>query len=175
MKKILALLILLISVNIEIYTQNTVELLIYNIPETTAYLSIQKGDAYQIKDSLINVGNQITFNFNKQSIPGQYIVVFAKSKQEAIANKQAPKLGFIYNNENVKIKSNYYSLQDSLQFIESRENKLYIQFLKKENEFQHKLALIDPIVNNFPKDDKYSFFIVSIRSFSLLFASKNGE
>ncbi|MDA3904769.1 MAG: TlpA disulfide reductase family protein [Bacteroidales bacterium] len=166
MNKLLTLLFLLIALSIEIQAQNTIELFINNIPATNAYISIQRGDAFQIKDSLLNIGNQITFNFNKQSVPGQYSIVFAKSKREAMANKQAPKIGFIYNNENVKIKSNYFSLQDSLQFTESRENKLYLQFFKKENEFQHKLALIDPIVNNFPKEDKY--LTLSIEKYNTL-------
>lgn len=59
------------------------------------------------------------------------------------------------DHENIKIKSDCLSLQDSLQFIKSNENILHFQFLKKESEFQQKLALLDPIVNNFPKEDKF--------------------
>lgn len=155
MKKCIFLFLLNLIVFPNLKAQNTFNLNINGLPKTNAYLSIQKGDAYQIKDSLINVGNPFVFNFNEHSTPGQYTLVFAKSKKEAMANKQAPKITFIYNSEDVKIKSDYLSLQDSLLFLESSENILHLQFLKKESEFQHKLTLLEPIVNNFPKEDKF--------------------
>lgn len=155
MKKQFAIFVLILLVSVEIFAQKTIEVSLNNFPVTNAYLSIQKGDSYQIIDSVINAEKPIIFNFKEDSKPGQYTLVFAKSKQEAIANKQSPQISFIYNHENIKIKSDCLSLQDSLQFIKSNENILHFQFLKKESEFQQKLALLDPIVNNFPKEDKF--------------------
>jgi hypothetical protein len=79
--------------------------------------------------------------------PGMYRIWIEKDKY----------IDFIYNNENIELKTYYPSIEDSLTFISSTENNLYIQVIKEEKKLQSKIDMLTDLLNNYPKGNN-SFF-----------------
>ena len=114
------------------------------------YLASVYGDKLKIIDSTKASDGSFVFELSDQHQPGIYKLTFSKPA----ANQPSPELDIIFNKENISVSSDYYYLYDSLVVNNSLENRIYYDFLKKENEFQKKLELLHPLVIHFPKDDK---------------------
>jgi len=65
-------------------------------------------------------------------------------------------IDFIYNKENIEIQTYYPDIGDSLQFLHSEENKIYMQVIKEEKKFQSKIDMLTYLLNNYP-DNNYFF------------------
>lgn len=62
---------------------------------------------------------------------------------------------FIFKNENIRLLCDYDNTDASMQVLESKENKIYFEFLKKDEISQRKLELLMPLVSYYPRDDKF--------------------
>lgn len=111
-----------------------------------SYILSVYGDDNNLVDSVkAERDGTISYTVKQKTKPGLYRLYFDKDNN----------LDFIFNNENITLTSVYGFLEDSLKIIESEENKIYYEFLRKEDEFQKKLELLMPVVNYFPKNDKF--------------------
>jgi len=157
MKYILSILLLFISL-ITIAQKN------YDINVTFKDLSGKKilltsflGDKNAILDSAFtDESGSISFNFNENKYSGMYRLIISKNNH----------FDFIFNNENVEIISNKNILIDSLKILQSKENKIYYDFLKYEYGVQNKLELLSSIIDFYPEDDE--FYSIAVEKFSNL-------
>lgn len=70
-------------------------------------------------------------------------------------------LDLIFNKENIKFNTIVTGLIDSIQFSETKENKIYYDFYKKSKQDHYKIELLTPLLNYFPMEDSFYMEIVN--------------
>ena len=142
------LLIILIVVANQIFSQNyTLSISVDEYPSSYIYIADFYGDKNNIIDSaLTNDDGKAMFAFKKDAYNGMYRLYFNGSKKF---------VDFIFNNENIILKTEYYYPMDSMKVISSVENIIYYNFLRADMEFQMKLELLSPLMTYFPRSDSF--------------------
>jgi thiol-disulfide isomerase/thioredoxin len=67
---------------------------------------------------------------------------------------EASKIDFIFDHEDVELKTSRDYLTDSLQFLKSDVNRMYYAYLKKKKDIYYKLGLINPLIFRYPPEDE---------------------
>lgn len=62
---------------------------------------------------------------------------------------------FIFNHENVDIQIDVEKFEDGIRISESVENELYYSFLKTERDFRKRVALLLPLLDEYPRKDPF--------------------
>lgn len=140
-------LICLVFVSFALFGQTyTVEISLNNLPSKSAYLLSIYGDENNLLDSTMfdNAGT-VKFVFGHNRHIGMYRLYIDKETT----------VDFIFNKENIKLSCDYNNPVESMNVITSLENKLYYAFLSQDENSQRKLELLMPIINYYPKDDKF--------------------
>ena len=102
------------------------------------------GEKTSFIDSILSTNNQYQFNLSNNH-SGFYRLVFSNSKW----------IDFVYDNENVELKTDVNSVLDSLVICESISNKLYYEFVKYNKEYKTKSELLTLIINEYPREEDY--------------------
>ncbi|MBI5220194.1 MAG: redoxin domain-containing protein [Bacteroidia bacterium] len=124
----------------------SVEITIKACPPKRAFLLNFRGDDNNLIDSaMMDAGGKYQFQFNNKREAGLYRLFLDKETT----------VDFIFNKENIKLITHYDNPVDSMQVATSAENKLYYDFLRQDEIYQKKLELVMPLVNYYPKDDKF--------------------
>lgn len=118
----------------------SIDIILKNPPENTIYLGTVKGDDYTIIDSTKVTDELIQFKLNENSVRGMYRIKFGYTSERNKQNDVPQTLDFIFNLENIVLESDFYSPETDARVIQSTENKTWLRFKKRENEFSKKLA-----------------------------------
>ena len=103
-----------------------------------------EGEKISKIDSFVSVKGDFQFNLNNMH-NGFFRLQFDSKHW----------IDFINDGKNVKIKTDYSNLFDSLEVIESESNKLLYEFIKQNKEYKTKTELLNIILAHYPKDDEY--------------------
>lgn len=131
------------------HSQNTLKVKFSDITNNDAQFIRMMGDKYKLIEKLIPVNHTINYTFPKNSNVGMYRIILGGNSQ----NQKPVTLDFIYNKENIEIEADSKASLESVNVVQSNENLLYYDFLKKENEFQKKLELLQPLISFYPEED----------------------
>lgn len=117
-----------------------------DLPAKKVFLANFYGEKNTIIDTA-NVDKEGNFEFKlKKNLPvGMYRIKLDKDNF----------FDFIFNKENIELKTNYYSITEDLEVNVSKENSIYFEFLKKDKESQIKLELLIPMIDYYPKEDNF--------------------
>jgi thiol-disulfide isomerase/thioredoxin len=130
---------------------------IKNLSEKEIYLTDFYGDKNTFKDTTItDTSGFAVFTMQEKDQPGMYRVFLDKNIFFDI----------VYNRENIRIKSNMEDLYESLVVVESHENKIYYDFLRKMNDYNRKFDLLAPVIDYYPRKD--SFFVVARQEYDIV-------
>ncbi len=77
--------------------------------------------------------------------PGMYVVYAGPDEM----------LELVFNHENIKFKTTGSSMDSKIEFSESKENKIYYDYIFVKTHNQYKLNLLRPAIRNYPKDDPF--------------------
>jgi len=148
LKTINFILIILVILAANIYSQH-IEIQISNYNGNT-YLSSVTGEKNLLIDSISAGENSIyKFSLDKNKYnSGVYRFSLG-------SNAQSLWINFIYDGEDVKIRTDANNLSDSLKIISSEGNKLYYQFIKLNKEYKTKTELLQLILSRYPNDDDF--------------------
>ncbi|MBU2652186.1 MAG: AhpC/TSA family protein [Bacteroidetes bacterium] len=146
MKKKTALLAFLFITALSFGQEYSVKGQIEGLSDEKIYIASFRGDMSRIIDSVSTdaLGNfflETTPNYK----PGVYRLVFGRDQF----------LDLIINNENIRFKTNLESPPGNIQVSSSVENILFYDYLKKRNENQLKLELLNPIIGQYPRNDGF--------------------
>lgn len=108
-----------------------------------ANLFLISGEKLTFVDSL--KATQNIYKYQIRSEKGFYRIVFDKNKY----------FNFIYDDEDIEIKTDANNVIDSLKIIKSESNKIYYEFLKLNKDYKAKSELLDLILFRYPKDDDF--------------------
>ena len=140
------LLILLTYYQVSLSQEYNLKIQVQDIPQKEIYLANFYGDQNHILDTAVpDTTGLIYFTLKESYYPGMYRIFLDKNIYFDI----------IYNNENIEIKTQYDFLYDSLKVISSKENMIYYDFLKANNEYRRKFDLLAPLVDYYPQKDTF--------------------
>lgn len=142
--------LLFLSLNSCSQTQN-LELEVNNHPGNTVKLARFEGDNMVPVNEKSCREDGVVFDMNSQK-PGMYRVIL---KEPQGREEQGKAFNFIFNNEKIKLETDYNAPQDSLRVLHSDENKIYHEFLDYHQKFEHKMNLLNQMVDQYPKDDPF--------------------
>jgi peroxiredoxin len=149
------LIILLVILVGQCYAQQ-IEIQISNY-NGKAYISELSGEKIVLIDSISAGDNEIyRFPLDKNKYhDGFYRFSFGAFAQSLQSKTPAGWLDFLFDGEDVKIKTDADNILDGMKIISSESNKKYYQFIKLNKAYKTKTELLLLILSRFPKDDEY--------------------
>lgn len=127
----------------------SLNLQITNSPSFEFYLA----DFYGDKNTILDTVQADTSGMASFSLTGH-----PSGMYRVFLNQQAY-FDFIFNQENVRIRSDYNDLYESLVVEESLENQIYYEYLRTRHEYRRKFELLTPLNDYYPRSD--SFFHIA--------------
>ena len=124
-------------------TAQKIKIAINSAPEKAVLLSVEGEELWEI-DSVKSQNGIFSFSLNGKH-NGFYALKFDESH----------KINFVYESENVLIKTDYNHLIDSLKVIHSSSNKLYYDFLNLNKSYKSKSELLLLVLSRYPEKDDY--------------------
>lgn len=139
-KILLAFIYLLFFTQIVAQSHN-LSIKIANQPNQEIILGSIKGDKFTPIDSTQPVNSDIHFQLPAKMQPRIYRIMLGQTRVAQIMNEPPQQLDFIYNNEDITLKTDFKHPVDSLEIAQSIENKVWYNFIKKEKALQDQLNL----------------------------------
>jgi peroxiredoxin len=125
---------------------NSVKLTIKGCNDTSIILYSVKGESLTIIDTFYSTGKgQFELNLKKGTMPGLFRVIFNKNNR----------FDFLFDNEDIEIKSDFNNLLDSVVVVKSQSNMLFYDFIKQNKEYKIKNELLQFILDRYPKNEEY--------------------
>ncbi len=118
-----------------------------NQPKQKVILGKIKGDDFMAIDSSNANSDFINFKLPDNSEIGVYRIILGPTQYAKIMKEAPQQLDFIFNRENISIKTNFKSPFDSAQILQSDENKLWFSFLKYEQNYRKQFAIFEKEVD----------------------------
>ena len=134
---------------------------ITNLPGDKIILTRIRGDNLYSIDSTHATSTDIQFTLPQNCPPGLCRIILGKSKRAEFTGEPPQSIDLIVNKENIRIRSDFNFLHDSLQIIESEENKIYYTFLKEYDQLEYRKHQVYPLLNNYPKNTQFYKQVIS--------------
>ncbi len=142
------LIILFILSAIPCFSQShTIGIIIKNQPKIPIFLGLVKGDDFTVKDSAFAESELVRFTLPADSKIGIYRLIFGQTTYAKVMNEAPQQLDFIFNNEDIALKTDFKTPLDSLKIIQSVENKVWFAFFKKNKILKQHLSELEKEVN----------------------------
>ncbi|MEZ5107244.1 MAG: hypothetical protein R2757_22250 [Draconibacterium sp.] len=112
----------------------TVEVFITNQPDNRIVFGSVKGDDFTPIDStfIYPDSRKVVFRFNSESHIGVYRVVLGKTTYAKVMDEPPQQVDFIFNKENIVLKTDYKEPMQKLVVVKSAENDIWFEFLAKD-------------------------------------------
>lgn len=134
---------------------------ITNLPGDKIILTRIRGDNLYTIDSIHSTSTDFQFTLPKNYPPGLCRLILGKSKRAEFTGEPPQSIDLIMNKENIRISSDFNFLYDSLQIIESEENKIYYAFLKEYEQYEYRKHQVYPLLNNYPENTHFYDQVIS--------------
>lgn len=95
--------------------------------------------------------SKVSMQFPANATPGMYRLIFGQTTYARVMGDSPQQLDFIFNNENIVFETDFKAPQDSLVILQSEENRVWFNFLKKEKELRNHMDLLEKEVDYFQK------------------------
>ncbi len=128
---------------------------ISRLPVNKIVLTRIYGDDLYTVDSLIASGENFIFKLPQDSPVGLYRIILGKTKRAEFMGGAPQSIDLIFNLENITLTSDFNLPTDSLQILESEENKIYYSFSKKHVQLESRIQQVYPIIINYPKSTEF--------------------
>lgn len=129
----------------------SVEIAVANQPDNYILFGSVKGDEFSAIDSsfLYPESGKVVFKFPEGATPGTYRVVFGKTPYAKIMDEPAQQINFIFNNENLVLKTDYKEPFAKLEILQSDENKAWFTFLSKDAILQQDIESLKRMLDHY--------------------------
>ena len=145
MNKILLLSVIIFSFKIAIAQPFELQITLKNQPESYILAGKIKGDKFIFSDTLFAENQNTTFRyiFPANATTGMYRLILGQTTYAKVMNEPPQQLDFIFNNENIILKTDFNAPEDSLKVLKSLENQVWFEFLKSGKKLQKELELAE--------------------------------
>jgi len=125
----------------------SIDIDILNQPEDFIHLEAVSGDNTTIIDSVQAVNGKVHFELPNDARPGIYRLIFGKTGYARVMDEDPQLLDFIFNSENVQLKTDFKNPQQSVRVIQSEENEVYFEFLSRLREYENLMDIMEKEVD----------------------------
>ena len=109
-----------------------------------------------IDSATINIQGEYEFKIGKNWKPGLYTLKLGKDLKAQFYGGEEAELDIIVNcKENIRIKTALNAPVDSLEVLESSENQVYYQYIKRDKFISNQLGVLNELPNYFPEKDPF--------------------
>lgn len=122
---------------------NSVNIKIEHISQDSTIIGTVIGDNFHPLDTLMLVNGKAKCILSQEDEKGLYRLIFGQTTYAKVMNEPPQQLDFIFNGENIVLETDFKAPEDSLRVIQSEENKVWFEFLKKEKQLQEELKLAE--------------------------------
>ena len=122
---------------------------IINQPDNPVILESVSGDNYKKLDSATVTNREVSFQFPVNAHTGVYRLIFGETGYARVMNSDPQMLDFIFNNENIDIKTDFDNPATSAVVVHSKENQVYFDFRKRLAEYQNALTLMEQELDSY--------------------------
>ncbi|MFW5821875.1 MAG: hypothetical protein ACOCU7_00680, partial [Tangfeifania sp.] len=136
----------------------TLQVSIKNQPGNPVVLGNISGDKFTPVDTLeiqqVTSGHQmkeVSWKFPANATPGMYRLVFGQTTYAKVMDEPPQQLNFIFSKEDVVFETDFKAPQDSLEVLRSEENRVWFNFLQKEQLLNEELELLEKEVDYYQK------------------------
>lgn len=140
---------------ISFYSFGQIEINIDKAPNGFIYLQQLKGERHYTIDSTIVQNGKLIFEWKLGYSPGMFHIT---DRQNGCV--------FLATDKEIKLKTIWPTLQDSLLIIKSPENELWQQYISRRNETNIKLELLSPVLSYYPEET--SFYRTATKEFLIV-------
>ncbi|WP_340111032.1 hypothetical protein [Maribellus mangrovi] len=130
-----------------------IELQIQNQPENPIVLGWIKGDNFFKIDSVQATNGVVRFDLPDDAHTGVYRMILGKTGYARVMNEGPQQLDFIYNNEDINLRTDFKVPVEVLQVIRSEENSFYYDFMQRQSEYEKAISLMEQEVNHYWLDN----------------------
>lgn len=118
-------------------------------------VKIYNGSLYVV-DSLATVKNDtILFRIPDNTQPGMLRAILGLSTYAKYSGGQPTAIDFLFNNEDIELDLDFEKPIESIKVIQSKENRIYFDFLTTDALFFKKIGLLIQVVTNYPEQDDF--------------------
>ena len=138
----------------------TLTVTVANQPDNPVILGRLRGAKFYPVDTIQGKQPQpYVFRFANNPVPCMYRIIFGQTLIAQVMHEPPQQLDFIFNKENVVLRTDFKAPEDSLKILQSAENKAWFAFKKKEHlltreEEQHLPYLNTPSSDSSATQDK---------------------
>lgn len=138
----------------------TLEVMVKHQPEEKAVLGKVKGDDFIPVDTLSFVKDSrkqhstLKYSFAKGATTGMYRLILGYTTYAKVMNEAPQQLDFIFNNENLILETDFKEPAKGLLVILSEENRIWYEFLWKEQVLQKQLKELESELDLYRKQGK---------------------
>ena len=120
-----------------------IDVTIINQPDEYILLETVQGDNYTLIDRALPENGKIHFELQSDAHPGIYRLILGKTGYARVMNQDPQLLDFIFNKENVQLKTDFKNPLQTVQVIHSSENDVYFDFLIRLKEYESELSIME--------------------------------
>lgn len=156
MNKIILLLVLLFPL-LAVGKDYQVKLHVQNLPAGSKplLLKVYNGNLYVIDSLAILENNTIQFRVPADTRPGMLQAVLGFSTYARYSGGQPTGIDFLFNKEDIELDLDFEKPVESIKVIQSKENRIYFDFLAADAIFFKKMGLLIQVVTNYPEQDDF--------------------
>lgn len=144
---------LLIHLN-SLAQEKTIALVIHNQPEQIVKLQLVKGEQLIPLDSGFVENNILKFSMPVNSRTGLYQIDLGKTRSARIMDEASQKLNFIFDQQDVVLELDFKDPVNSVQVMESEENKRWFEFNAHLKMLDNQISLIEEMLNTYEKQNE---------------------
>lgn len=144
--KQIGLILILLGLQISLHAQYSIQVRVDSMPVKKAYLFDYLGVNRNMVDSAkASPEGQFTFNLPADAHPGMYRIVVGPEQFWDV----------IFNKENIRMRTHFSAILDSLKVIESKENQLLNAYMRFFLDIQRKDQLLQRLATLYPPSDPF--------------------
>lgn len=148
--------------------QHNLTVQITNLPNNQIILGKIRGDKFIPTDTVQSINGSVQFHFSANNTNGVYRIILGQTTYAQVMNEPPQQLDFIYNNEDISLKTDFKYLEDSLKVIQSNENQVWYNFKQKEKTLRDQLNLTQKELDYFQEKNDVKNTEKSVNRFNQL-------
>jgi thiol-disulfide isomerase/thioredoxin len=157
LKIVLTSVLCIIAAGTIISQEYKVELYVSKQPGSEIITGSVRGDKFTAADTIEHETDTIRFEIPRDAHTGLYRVILGQTVYAQVMHEPPQKVDFIFNKEDILLRTDFEHPFDSLYVVSSVENKVWHKFIVQDKKYNRELNDLVRQINYFQKakDDKY--------------------
>ncbi len=125
------------------------------LPDQTIYLASLRGEEVTITDSAASLQGRFRFSLDNHYKTGVYRVLLGNGAKTDAFGRTTESFDFLFDHENISVMTSNHNLVDSMQVLQSEENRIYYTFLRTRERYVARIRTLLPLLNLYTATDPF--------------------